>query len=336
MTSTSQHVLIVHYPLRDGEIRLRTEHDWDLDLLPTASNASRTRFEFAVELALTRPYLYFKPVLLRDGTLHWARGENYLAFANGKREINLYPYFLSEQGCTLCDLEHLRSPDGEREHALRLFLPPGYGENTLARYPVIYMQDGQNLFFPQEAFSGHEWMIDETLTILGAMNLIRKVIVAGIYPEERTTDYTLPGYEAYGRFLVDTVKPWVDDNHRTLPSARHTAVMGSSLGGVVSFYLAWQWPEVFGLCGCLSSPFGYRDDLLARVESEPRRHLRLYLDSGWPGDNYEVTRNMRNVLRARGYADGSDLLYLAFPYARHHEEAWAMRAHIPLQHFFAV
>jgi pimeloyl-ACP methyl ester carboxylesterase len=110
--------------------------------------------------------------------------------------------------------------------------------------------------------------------------------------------------------------------------------MGSSLGGVVSFYLAWEWPQIFGMAACLSSTFGFRDDLRERVASEPRRDLRLYLDSGWPRDNYEATRNMRALLLRRGYREGEDLLYLGFPEALHNEAHWAMRAHVPFQFLF--
>ena len=127
----------------------------------------------------------------------------------------------------------------------------------------------------------------------------------------------------------------MDANYRTLTGPRDTAVMGSSLGGVVSFYLAWQWPEVFGNASCLSSTFGYQDDLLERVAAEPKRPIKVYLDSGWPRDNYEVTRVMANLLHRRGFEEGHDLLHLAFPQATHSEQAWSMRAHIPLQVFFA-
>jgi predicted alpha/beta superfamily hydrolase len=73
----------------------------------------------------------------------------------------------------------------------------------------------------------------------------------------------------YGRFLVETLKPLIDAKYRTLTEPTATAVMGSSLGGVVSFYLGWQRPEVFGKLGCLSSTFTYRDDLLKRVSTQP-------------------------------------------------------------------
>jgi predicted alpha/beta superfamily hydrolase len=135
----------------------------------------------------------------------------------------------------------------------------------------------------------------------------------------------------YGRFLVETLKPLIDAKYRTLTEPTATAVMGSSLGGVVSFYLGWQRPEVFGKVGCLSSTFTYRDDLLKRVSTQPKRKIRIYLDSGWPGDNYEPTCSMRDRLVWKGYSPGSELFYLAFPEVKHDENAWAARSPIPFQ-----
>ncbi|HVT61496.1 MAG TPA: alpha/beta hydrolase-fold protein [Thermoanaerobaculia bacterium] len=323
----------VHYPLSEGRLALRTEGDWDADVEPAAVAADGTRFDF--ELDLVAPFLYFKPVLRRGGEVVWSRGENLLAFASGRRDLSVSPFFFSDEACNVCTLERRPAARSGRSHALRVFLPPGYAENTLARYPVLYMQDGQNLFFAGEAFGGHHWMIEETLHILEAMNLVRKAIVVGVYPEDRMADYTRPGYEEYGRYLAEEVKPWVDASYRTLPGPADTVAMGSSLGGVVSLYLAWQWPEVFGNAGCLSSTFGWRDDLHERIESEPKPPIKIYLDSGWPRDNYEVTRTMRNTLRAHGFREGQDLFYLAFPRARHDEQSWAMRAHVPFQFFFS-
>ena len=166
------------------------------------------------------------------------------------------------------------------------------------------------------------------------MNAINNVIVVGILPNDRMAEYTSPGYHDYGRFLVETLKPLIDAKYRTLVGPADTAVMGSSLGGVVSFYLGWQWPEVFGKVACLSSTFGYRDDLIERVATESKRNLRIYLDSGWPRDNYETTRSMRDRLIWKGYRPGSELLYLAFPEAKHNENAWAARSPIPFQFLF--
>jgi len=322
----------VFYPEAGARITLRTDADWERDAEPLRVAAAEGLHEFRIDFDV--PFHYFKPVLHRDGAAHWSLGDNYLALQNGHDRIDVYPYFFSKGGCSACLLHRLRSRTEDREHAVRVFYPEGYNENTLERYPVVYMQDGQNLFFPAEAFAGHDWMIGETLNVLDSMNLVQRCIVVGVYPRERMSDYTRDGYTDYGRFLIEEVKPWVDANYRTLQGPEHTAVIGSSLGGVVSFYLAWQWPEVFGFAGCLSSTFGYNDDLAQRVSAEPKRPIKIYLDSGWPRDNYEVTRNMRNRLVQSGYREGHDLLYLAFPRARHDEQAWAMRAHIPLQHFF--
>ena len=324
----------VHYPLESGRIVLRADPDWTADVEAESVDAAGTGFDF--RLPLDGAFRYFKPVLIGPDGEHWAQGENALALANGHSHLEVYPHFFADSTCSVCNHQVVGSArDKDREHGVRVFYPPGYGENVLERYPVVYMQDGQNLFFPDEAFGGHHWMVEETLRVLSSMNLVRKAIVVGVYPNDRMRDYTLDGYEAYGRYLVDDLKPWLDAHYRTLDGPENTGVMGSSLGGVVSFYLAWQWPRIFGLAACLSSTFGYRDDLMERVAAERRRDLKIYLDSGWPRDNYEVTRRMKNLLVERGYRLGSDLQYLAFPRATHDERSWAMRAHVPFQHFFA-
>jgi predicted alpha/beta superfamily hydrolase len=322
----------LHYPLAEGELRLRADPDWERDLAPVGEDRAAGTFDFRVRF--DAEFLYFKPVL-RDGRgLHWAQGENCLALPDGQRATDCYPHFFSDATCSVCNLHEVASRAEGVTHAVRVFYPPGYAENSLERYPALYMQDGQNLFFPSEAFGGRHWKVEETLSVLGAMNLVRKVIVVGIYPNDRTAQYTKPGYEAYGRFLAEELVPWVDARYRTLPSASERAVLGSSLGGVVSFYAGWQHAEVFGNAGCMSSTFAYHDDLLERVAREPKRPLRIYLDTGWPRDNYEVNRRMRHLLVRRGWREGSDLLYLAFPEAKHDESAWAMRAHVPFQWFF--
>ena len=112
-------------------------------------------------------------------------------------------------------------------------------------------------------------------------------------------------------------------------------MMGSSLGGVVSLWLAWQHPGVFGMAACLSSSFGLVDDLVPLLWKTPRPPpVRVYLDTGWPHDNHEGTREVRDVLLARGLVMGRDLLHLVFPGADHHERSWASRVHLPLQFLF--
>ena len=306
---------------------LRTDLDWDRDLEPVDQQEHRYEFRWKP----SGPYAYFKPVLSFDQGPRWSVGANYLVFTNaGPREV--YPYFDEQHGCSVCDLQGL--PDLEHGYSFRVFQPPGYHENHLKRYPVIYMQDGKNLFFADEAFAGQHWRVRETLERLTAMNIAKKVIVIGIYPRDRMRDYTKPGYETYGEFFAKELKPHVDTKFRTLPDRNQTVVMGSSLGGVVSFHLAWQYPDLIGKAACMSSTFGYQDDLRERVSREAKRPSTFYLDSGWPHDNYEATRSMRALLLRRGYHSGIDLHYFAFPEGTHNERSWAVRTHIPFQLFF--
>jgi enterochelin esterase-like enzyme len=322
----------VFYPLQGRRIVLRTDQDWNRDVEPDEVSKDGTLSKF--RFSLDRPYFYFKPVLV-DGTRRtWSQGPNHLAIMNTLAGTSVYPHFHSSSNGTISELMHLPRSSLADAHPVRIYYPPGYFENTLKQYPVLYMQDGKNLFFPVEAFLGRDWKMDRTLHLLDDMNLIDKVLLVGVYSDKRETEYTHPGYEAYGRYMVTQLKPAVDAMLRTLPGPQNTAVMGSSLGGVAALYLAWQWPEVFGKAACMSSTFTYRDDLFERIASEPKRHVEIYLDSGWPRDNYEVTRSMRDLLARRGYEFGRDFLYFAFPGAAHGEKDWALRCHLPLQFFF--
>ena len=322
----------VYHPRATRGLVLRTELDWNRDVLPELVDEAAQRAEFRVRSE--RSYLEYKPCLRDAGGLRWSLGTNKLALVVGTNDV--YPSFFSGLRGRITGRMAFRSAALDRELALRVYLPPGYDENTLKRYPVLYMQDGANLFFPEEAFLGREWKVDETLERLDEMNVIDNLIVVGVDSHERMRDYTEPGVAAYGRALTGELMPWLDSELRTLSGPRNTAVLGSSLGGVAAFFVAWHWPDVFGMAGCLSSTFGYGDELLARVRREGRagrERLRLYLDSGWPGDNYEATLSMAAALIEAGFVLGRDLVHLAFPLARHDERSWSSRLHVPLQLF---
>ncbi|MBL8899364.1 MAG: alpha/beta hydrolase [Planctomycetes bacterium] len=323
-------VVRVHHPAGAGEIVLRTELDWDRDVRPSEVSGEGTVAVFELEAA--RPYLYFKPCLrTAEGELRWAVGPNLLGVMTHSAVGDVYPHFAGSDRGRFDPLLEVDSRLLGRTHKLRIFLPPGYAENPLRRYPVFYMQDGKNLFFPEEAFLGSEWNVDEVLQLLDAANAVDRAIVVGIHSGDRLREYTKPGYELYARSVVEEVKPVVDRRYRTLETPADTAVCGSSLGGVVSFYMAWQYPQVFGYAVCMSSTFGAHDDLIERVLAEPRCPAKFYLDSGWPGDNYEVTLAMALALSERGYRAREDFLHLVFPLEEHRENDWGQRLHLPLQ-----
>lgn len=323
----------IFYPHQGGELLLRTDADWEVDIAPDHADAERGVYVF--HLQSDEVFVYFKPILKINGETHFARGFNALALMEADEQDH-FPYFFTSSAGRVSDMFHLDSTDeDERSHSVRVYVPPGYEENTMCRYPVLYMHDGNNLFFPEEAFTGQTWEVDRAISLLDSMSVIDPVIVVAVYPKDRMHDYTNPGYQSYGRFIVETLKPVIDDKYRTLPDAENTATMGSSLGGVVSMFLGWEYPKVFGKIACLSSTFTWKDDLWTRIKEEARRDIRIYLDSGWPGDNFEVNRGMFDLLQRQGYDVNSDVLYLAFPEAEHSEMDWATRLHIPFQFLFA-
>ena len=322
--------LRVAYPPGRGRMVLRTEQDWERNLEPVAVSEDGSVSTFALEV--DQPFLYFKPCLVESGATHWSLGPNKLAIMTEPDARVAYPYFFSPEEGRFSSLVELPSKILGRDHKIRGYLPPGYDENTLSRLPVVYMQDGQNLFFPEDAFLGQDWKVGETGSVLRAMNAVEDSIILGIYSGDRMTEYTKPGYESYARSLVEEVVPEVERvGIRTAQHRRYRSVWGSSLGGVVSFYTVWQHPDVFGCAVCMSSTFSHRDDLIDRVFAEPFRDVGFYLDSGWPGDNYEVTVGMAMALISRGWEYGRNLLHLCFPLAEHSEASWGTRLHLPMQ-----
>jgi predicted alpha/beta superfamily hydrolase len=225
-------------------------------------------------------------------------------------------------------LPNVHSPQLDNTRDLLVYLPPSYGAGDL-RYPVLYFQDGQNLFDRGTGFGGEEWHVDETLQSLAGEGL--EAIAVGLphAGEARLAEYSpfdrkVPGRgDAYLDFLVETVKPLVDAAFHTLPDREHTGLIGSSMGGLISLYGFFRRPDVFGLVGSLSPALWYAGqaiyDLVREVPAPPGR---LYLDHGTRENS---AARMARLLRAKGYADEADLRYVAEPGGEHRETAWARR-----------
>ena len=189
--------LRVAYPSGRGRMVLRTEKDWEQSIEPVAVSEDGNVSTF--ELEADQPFLYFKPCLVESGATHWAVGPNKLLLMTEKDARVSYPYFFSPDVGRFSPLVELPSKILGRDHRIRGYLPPGYDENTLSRFPVVYMQDGQNLFFPDEAFQGHDWEVEQTGDVLRTMSAVEDFLILGIYSGDRMTEYTKPGYERYGR-----------------------------------------------------------------------------------------------------------------------------------------
>ena len=276
-------------------------------------------------------------VLIDDQT--WSVGPNYWIQKGQTKDI--YPFFHQRNG-RIVHTERFDTP-------VAIYLPPSYDENALKRYPVLYIHDGQNLFDPHTAFGGRMWGIHDIIDQRSSAGIMDEVIVVGIYNRgsARLHDYTPShdpdfhgvgvggGADAYAHLLIDQIKPYIDSAYRTHPENRHTGLLGSSLGGLVSLYMARQRPEIFGKVASMSSSFWWNDRNLMRSIIRERRHvpIRVYIDAG-AKDNWRETHAMYEVLLSCGYKPGRDLFYYIAPDHEHSEPYWGARAHLPLQFLY--
>ena len=224
-----------------------------------------------------------------------------------------------------------------------VYLPPGYGQDPAKRYPVMYMHDGQNLINPQDAFGGVVWGVDETAQRLILSGAVEPIIIVGIYNTggERINEYTpvksaggkMKGHggqaDAYGRMIIEELKPFIDREYLTKPERQYTGLGGSSLGGLVSLYLGFKRPDVFSRVAAISPAVWWANNhIIRQIATTPERiPLRIWLDIGKKEGvriKHQV-RALKEILLAVGWKQGEDFAYLEIPEARHDEIAWSQR-----------
>jgi predicted alpha/beta superfamily hydrolase len=210
-----------------------------------------------------------------------------------------------------------------------VWLPPGYDASD-ARYPVLYMHDGQNLFDGSRAAYGKEWGVDEHVARLSANGQIRTPIVVGIHntplrlreyipadliralPEDMRDDIQSiyggePLSDGYLHFMVEELKPFVDRTYRTRTRRDDTVVMGSSMGGLISLYALMKHPGVFGAAGCVSTHWPIRIDQI--TDEAALAPWRERLVAAWTG---VVREGVPNPGGHRLYFDRGDETLDAF------------------------
>ncbi|GAC1425115.1 MAG: alpha/beta hydrolase-fold protein [Flavisolibacter sp.] len=193
-------------------------------------------------------------------------------------------------------------PQLKRHRRIWIYLPASYSHST-KRYPVLYMQDGQNIFDDVTSFSG-EWGVDETLDSLAAE--VEQSIVVGIDNggEKRINEYSPYDMQAYGRgegklytaFLVKTLKPYIDKNFRTKKDKANTFIAGSSMGGLISFYGLLNYPKIFGGAGIFSPALWMAPQLLQDVEKNASKVTgKIYFYAG-KQEGEQMVPDMLNLL----------------------------------------
>ena len=245
-------------------------------------------------------------------------------------------------------LRGVRSEELGNTRDLLVYLPPSY-PTANRTYPTLYMHDGQNLFDHETSFAG-EWRVDEALEELAQEGI--EAIVVGVpntgadrlYEYSPFHDPKFGGGRAaqYLRFIIETVKPLVDDAFRTTGERDATMTIGSSMGGLISLYAFFERPDVFGAVGAVSPSVGFaRGALIDYLEQARFVGGRIYMDVGTlegrprdrdplhlrrkPGDYVRMVRGARDLLVRKGYREGPDLRYVEEEGALHNEAAWAER-----------
>lgn len=255
---------------------------------------------------------------------------------------------------TRIDYEEFPSDALGNRRRVTVLLPPGY-DDTRDHYPVFYLQDGQNLFEDHEAAFGVSWRAGLTAERLILAGRIVPVILVGVANTPTRLDEYAPYVNArgtggqgdlYGRFLLDEVKPFVDGHYRTLPDRKGTAVGGSSMGGLISLYLAWKFADRVGQAAVLSPSLWWADGQILEDLAGPQpwmRKARFWLDVGTRegrGRDHvpptvEHTRRVVEHFDANGLVPGRHYYYAEVAGGEHNEANWAGRFDKVLLFLFA-
>jgi predicted alpha/beta superfamily hydrolase len=255
----------------------------------------------------------------------------------------------------------LAPTNGLQTRTVRLYLPRGFTNNLAKRYPVLYMNDGQNLFLGQGNFGG--WNADTNATFLIRSGRMRELIIVGVdNTSDRTCEYNPCNLGSCGAsnslapryvdFIINQLKPFIDAQYpttagRTLTDPDNTGIVGSSRGGLCAMWFAWEHPEVFHKVGGLSPSFWGCDTTKNNLALAPKRPLRIYLDSGsvgdfpttdpvcnpcYDGELYTVTA--RDNLLNNGYLLNVDLMHWISYGDQHNESYWNRRLPVCYQFLF--
>ena len=274
----------------------------------------------------------------------------------------------------LVDLGTLQSRYADPRR-VTVWIPSGYTPNG-PRHAVLYMHDGQNLFDPETGYGGMEWKLDETLDRLISERKVRPTIVVAIwntpkrlreYVPSKAFAHLPPRYlnqvrglyggdplsDGYLKFITRELKPRIDRQFRVNTDRGNTAIMGSSMGGLISLYAIDEYPNIFGGAGMMSTHWpmflpaegkDLSEGEYAAVSTAFERYIgpalpspaahKLYFDHGSEMlDRLYAPYQARidRVVARRGYRQGVNWISRNFPGQAHNEASWASRVEIPLR-----
>lgn len=249
--------------------------------------------------------------------------------------------FTFEKKLTLPPSVHLFSNSFEmpllhKKKHIWVYLPPGY-KGSHARYPVMYMHDGQNIFDNHLAPYG-EWGVDECIDSLVAQGK-QGCIVVGIenggfdrmseynpfeftWKREKDSISFAPKADEYLTDIVKTLKPAIDKAYRTLPSKENTIIAGSSMGGLISFYALLKYPNIFGKAGVFSPAFWTANgiDSLTDANKDKIKGKYFFFMGGKEGGTY--VEDMNRISGKAGKSAAALVYAVIDPEGEHNEKTW--------------
>ncbi len=236
---------------------------------------------------------------------------------------------------------------GNSRH-VTVYLPAGYGEKDDRHYPVLYMQDGQNLFDAERAFvPGQHWRLQEAADLAIGERTASPMIIVGVDHAGvgRLEEYT-PVRDAkhngggrandYARFIAEELKPAIDARFRTLPDPANTAISGSSLGGLMSLHAIFTRPDLFGRAAAMSPSVWWGDRAILQTVDDydgPPPHLWVDIGGREGLEALRDARALRDRIAKKGWTDET-FEYYEDRRADHSERAWAKRVRLVLEFLF--
>lgn len=348
MSGPDSTVVRAIYPQARGRLTLRGDSagmTWFADRAPDEVDGDLSIFRLDVHP--------FEPVQIKvvraDGKFMVGRN----AVVGRGDAVVLRPSFDRTTG-ELSGLRTIDLPWGGALH-VRVRLPPSYSEQDSQRYPVLYCQDGQSVWSDGTDPFG-VWGLDRVLDDLWDMGALDEFIVVSIDTGTGRLERLAPVPDAHHgggqdsaahlRAMVEVLAPLIDREYRTRADRASRVLLGSSMGGLFSFWASWTHPDVFGGAICLSPSFWWGERFAMKLVAQACPHPRpdIYIDCGNAASGFEDdastrdgvhnTRAMYRALREHCYGVDDDLYLLNWPGHHHNAGSWAGRIATPLQLFF--